>query len=244
VPLFYQGVLGASATASGNYLMPMMLASIAGSFVAGQLLSRAGGHYKIMGVIGMGIMAAGMLLLVQLTPETSYGVIVAFIILSGIGVGIQMPVFTIAVQNALPYKMLGVGTSNVSFFRGLGGSVGLALLGSIMSTRFSSYFMEILPREVRSAVQPDALQTLVQNPQALVNSGAQQQLQQLAQQAGAQAPLVADQLLATLRESLSFAITQVFFISFFILLVSFALAFFLKEIPLRSRHLSEEEMAE
>jgi EmrB/QacA subfamily drug resistance transporter len=244
VPLFYQGVLGASATESGNYLMPMMLSSIVGSFASGQLLSRAGGHYKAMGAIGIGIMAVGVFLLSQISPGTSYGVVVAFIIVQGFGVGFQMPVFTIAVQNALPYSMLGVGTSNANFFRGLGGSVGLALLGSIMSSRFASYFIEALPDSVKSSVHMESLTALVQNPQALVNSGAQQQLLNVAQPAGAQAAAVADQLLVTLREALSSAITSVFWISFFILLIAFAIVFFIKEKPLRRSRLSEEEMAE
>ena len=65
IPLFFQGVLGASATSSGSFITPMMLGVVFGSAVSGQLLSRAGGHYRIQGAVGLGIMSFGMWLLVK-----------------------------------------------------------------------------------------------------------------------------------------------------------------------------------
>ena len=72
VPLFFQGVLGVSATTSGGFITPMMLGMVFGSFVSGQILSRAGGHYRIQGAVGIVVMAIGMFLLSRMTLETSY----------------------------------------------------------------------------------------------------------------------------------------------------------------------------
>ncbi len=67
IPLFFQGVLGQSATNSGAFLTPMMLGLVAGSVISGQLLSRAGGHYRILGMVGLAIMAVGMFMLSRMS---------------------------------------------------------------------------------------------------------------------------------------------------------------------------------
>jgi EmrB/QacA subfamily drug resistance transporter len=102
VPLYFQGVLGLSATASGSFLTPMMLGVVAGSIISGQVLSRTGGHYRIQGMVGLAIMALGMGLLSGMTVESSYARAVFDISLTGFGMGIAIPIFVIAVQNAVP----------------------------------------------------------------------------------------------------------------------------------------------
>ncbi|MDP6131947.1 MAG: MFS transporter [Dehalococcoidia bacterium] len=128
VPLFFQGVLGASATNSGSFLTPMMLGVVAGAVLSGQALSRFGGRYRLQGLVGIGIMSVGVFLLSRMSPETSNSQAVTNIVLMGFGVGISFPVFTIAVQNAVPYRVLGVATSSIQFFRSIGGTMGLAVL--------------------------------------------------------------------------------------------------------------------
>jgi len=115
IPLFFQGVLGVSATMSGSFLTPMMLGMVGGSFISGQLLSRAGGHYRIQGAVGLVIMAVGMYLLSRMSIETSYASAVVNIVITGLGLGIIMPLYTIAVQNAVPYEILGTATSSTTF---------------------------------------------------------------------------------------------------------------------------------
>ena len=102
VPLFFQGVLGLSATTSGNFLTPMMLGQVCGSLTSGQVLSRTGGHYRIQGIIGLTIMAVGLFLLSRLTMETSFSTAVLIIVIMGFGLGITMPLYTIAIQNIVP----------------------------------------------------------------------------------------------------------------------------------------------
>ena len=236
IPLFFQGVLGATATASGTFLMPMMLGVVGGSFISGQLLSRAGGHYRIQGTAGLLVMAGGLILLSRMTPETSYGIAVFYIVVTGAGLGSTMPLYMIAVQNAVPRKILGVATSSSAFFRSLGGSVGLAVFGSVMNNRFYAEFFKRLPEKLKEVVPLDKLDALVRNPQALVGTDSQSQLSNLFSNAGPDAAVYLEQLLKTLRDSLSSALSYVFFIGFLIVIVAFVVNFFIKEIPLRQHH--------
>jgi len=236
VPLFFQGVLGATATTSGSFLTPMMLGNVAGSFTSGQLLSRAGGHYRRLGAIGIGIMGIGILLLSRMTAETTYATAVVNIIITGIGLGITMPLYTIAVQNAVPYNMLGVATSSTAFFRSIGGSVGLALLGSVMNNRFALELTNKLPDAVKSMIPAGQLDALAKNPQALMSPEAQAQLQGLLGQMGSQVSELFPQVLQALREALGSALSQVFLFALFFVVIAFLINFFIKEIPLRKQH--------
>jgi hypothetical protein len=236
VPLFFQGVLGATATASGNFLTPMMLGMVVGSIISGQFLSRAGGHYRIQGAIGIAIMSVGLALLSRMTVETSYTDAVMKIIITGFGLGITLPLYTIAVQNAVPYNLLGVATSSTAFFRSIGGSVGLGILGSVMNNQFASNLMGRLPATVKGVLPPDVLASLAHNPQALVSPEAQEQLQGFLAQIGPQGSTIFEQLLQALRLALDSALSAVFLVGLFILIFAFIVNLFIKEIPLRKQH--------
>ncbi len=233
IPLFFQGVLGATATTSGTFLMPMMLGVVGGSLISGQLLSRAGGHYRIQGAVGLLIMATGIFLLSRMTPDTKYGMAVLSIIITGVGLGSTMPLYMIAIQNAVPREILGVATSSSAFFRSVGGSVGLAVFGSIMNNRFASEFFTRLPNKIKDLIPMERLDSLVRNPQALVSPDSQAQLQELFSEAGPDGAVYLQQLVQTLRESLSSALSFVFLIGLFIVVIAFIVNLFLKEIPLR-----------
>jgi len=239
IPLFFQGVLGATATASGSFLTPMMLGMVFGSFISGQLLSRAGGHYRIQGAAGLIIMATGTFLLSRMNMETTYGIAVVNIVVTGVGLGILMPLYTIAVQNAVPYKLLGVATSSTAFFRAIGGSVGLAILGSVMNNRFAGEIMNRLPDVVKSNIPQQQLDAMINNPEALVSPDAQSQLQGLLSHFGQQGSALYDQVIQALHNSLSLALSDVFFIGFIILVIAFIANLFIPEIPLRKKHTPE-----
>jgi EmrB/QacA subfamily drug resistance transporter len=236
IPLFFQGVLGATATTSGSFLTPMMLGMVVGSFTSGQMLSRAGGHYRIQGAIGTAIMAGGIALLSRMTVETSYASAMVNIIITGFGLGITMPLYTIAVQNAVPYNILGVATSSTAFFRSIGGSVGLAIFGSVMNNRFASELGSRLPSAIKALIPPDQLSALSHNPQALMSPEAQLQLQRMLEQMGSQGTALFQQVLQALRQSLDSALSQVFLFALFAVAIAFLINFFIKEIPLRRQH--------
>jgi EmrB/QacA subfamily drug resistance transporter len=236
VPLFFQGVLGLSATTSGSFLTPMMLGQVCGSLTSGQLLSRAGGHYKIHGIFGLAIMAIGTFLLSRMTPDTSYTTAVIGIVVMGFGLGITFPIYTIAIQNVVPYNILGAATSTVAFFRSIGGCIGLAVLGTIMTNQFATNFLAKIPEFIKSIVPVSTLTSMANNPEALVSADAQNQIQSFLAPLGSQGAAAFDQLLQSMRQSLSLALTQVFLIGLFIILIAFVLNFFLREIPLRKKH--------
>lgn len=245
VPLFFQGVLGVSATTSGSFLTPMMLGMVAGSFASGQVLSRTGGHYRTQGAVGLSIMTVGMLLLSRMTVETSYAWAVVNIIITGFGLGITMPIYVIAVQNAVPYEILGVATSSTAFFRSLGGSVGLAVFGSVVNNQFAANFTGGLPPLVKAMIPPERLEFLVHNPQALVSVEAQVQLKGMFSMFGYQGTALFDQVMQMLRQALNSALTEVFLVGACILVVAFITNFFIKEIPLRKEHvLAESETSQ
>jgi hypothetical protein len=233
IPLFFQGVLGASPTSSGNFMIPLMVGVLTGSFLSGQLLSRAGGHYKILGLAGTAVMCLGVFLFSRMTVDTAYSTVVIFMVITGLGLGTTMPVFTIGVQNAVSFQEIGTATSAATFFRSIGGSVGLAILGSVMNNRFAAGLVNQMPATVTAAVPPDALSSLANSPQALVSPDAQAQLQTMFTQAsGGNASLFA-QFLGGVREALASSISDVFLIGLAISLLGLIACFFLKEIPLK-----------
>jgi EmrB/QacA subfamily drug resistance transporter len=239
LPLFFQGILGASATTSGNLLIPLMLGVLAGSLTSGQLLARAGGHYKVLGITGTALTVIGVFLFSRMGVDTHYAISVVFMVVTGLGMGLTMPAFTISVQNAVSPNIIGVATSAMSFFRSMGGSIGLAILGSVMSNRFAAVLMGHMPAGLAAAIPPDQLSGLANNPQALVSPDAQASLKQTLDQLGQ--PGLYDQLISGIRQALSSALTEVFLIAFAVIACGFIATFFLKEIPLRTHNRREPE---
>ena len=138
IPLFFQGVLGASATSSGSFLTPMMLGIVFGATLSGQLLSRTGGHYRIQAIIGTGLMLVGAILISTMDTGTGFIRAVGYIIVLGVGLGVTFPTFTLSVQNSVPFRLMGISTSALQFYRSIGGMLGLAVLGAVMAGRFAS----------------------------------------------------------------------------------------------------------
>ncbi len=236
LPLWFQGVQGESATASGSYLTPMMLGLVVGSFGSGQALSRLGGHYRTLGIIGIVLFAAGMGLLSTLQINTSYVISVLYMVITGFGVGITFPLYSTAIQNIVPYKNMGTAVSAVPFWRFIGAALGLAILGSVLISTFTADFMANLPPSIKSAVPPSALNSLALNPNGLLTSQGQQQLRQLLAQFVPNPDQAYQQVVTALRLALNSAVTRVMFICFVVIVPSLAVQVFLKEVPLRRQH--------
>jgi predicted MFS family arabinose efflux permease/DNA-binding MarR family transcriptional regulator len=165
LPVFLQVVNGASPTASGLLMLPMMGGMLATSIASGQLISRKG-RYKIFPVVGTGVMALGLFLLARLSPGTGAGTVMAIMLVLGLGLGLVMQVLVIAVQNAVDYADLGVATSGVTLFRFIGGSLGTATLGAIFAGRLSEELARRLAAgtagasALGGALTPDAIAAL------------------------------------------------------------------------------------
>jgi EmrB/QacA subfamily drug resistance transporter len=242
IPLYFQGVLGLSAIASGSFLTPMLLGQVVGSFSSGQLLARAGGHYRRQGAIGLATMALGLALLSRITPETSYAIAIVDIILVGFGLGVTLPLYTIAVQNAVSYNVLGAATSAVPFFRSMGGAVGLAIFGSVMTNRFASNFAAKLPETIKAIIPPQMLSSVTNSAQALLNFQIQDQLKALFSQFGQQGVVFYEQTLQVLREALNSGLREIFVIALIVTILVFIINLFIKEVPLRKQHVLTEPL--
>lgn len=236
VPLLFQAVFGLSPTASGGFITPMMLGTVVGAIVSGQLLSRTGGHYRRHGIAGLALMGAGMLLLTRIHAGASESTALAYIIIVGLGLGITMPVYTISVQNSVPHEVLGAATSSVPFFRAIGGSIGLAIFGSVMTSRFSSALTDGLPSQVKEMLPPGELSSLLRDAQALVNPEVQASLAGMFSGLGQQGQVLYQQTLVALRQALTTALSEVFLLGFITIVLAFIANWFLKEIPLRRQH--------
>ncbi|HEX7475645.1 MAG TPA: MDR family MFS transporter [Dehalococcoidales bacterium] len=230
IPLYLQGVLGASATASGNMQIPQSIAVMLTAFLAGQLISRAKGQYRNLGALAMGLICLGVFLLSRLTTGSAFWMVIVDAIIIGFGMGFSIPVFTIAIQNSVPREILGVATSSSTFLRSFGGAIGLAVLGSIVNVRFLANFTSHLPATVTNAVSMEKLSALAHNPQALVNPTAQAQLKEILSSAGLGSS-VFDQVMQTLKQALSSAIAEAFLIGFGILMIGLVATLFLKQGP-------------
>ncbi|MGH3496030.1 MAG: MFS transporter [Nocardioidaceae bacterium] len=136
LPQYLQIIKGASPTASGLRLLPMMAGLLLTSVGSGQLISRTG-RYKVFPVAGTAVMTVGLFLLSRLTATTGnvYASLAMFVL--GLGIGAVMQVLVIAVQNAVGYEDLGTATSGATFFRSIGGSFGVAVFGAIFSGRLA-----------------------------------------------------------------------------------------------------------
>ncbi|GGM34090.1 MDR family MFS transporter [Dactylosporangium sucinum] len=136
VPLYLQIVKGASPTGSGLLMLPMMAGVIVTSIVAGRVISKIG-RYKWFPVAGTVIMGSGLLLFTTLEVDTPLWQAFIYMTVIGVGLGMAMQPLILAVQNAVDLRDMGAGTSAATFFRSLGGSVGVAALGAVMNNRLS-----------------------------------------------------------------------------------------------------------
>ena len=145
LPLFLQVVTGASATASGLLLLPLMAGIMTTSIGSGRIITHTG-RYKLWPVAGMAVAAGGMFLLSLM--DTGVGRLQSSVsmLVFGLGLGMVMQVLMLAVQNAVGQEDLGVATSATTFFRSMGGAFGVAVFGSIFSARLADELPRLLPR--------------------------------------------------------------------------------------------------
>jgi MFS family permease len=152
LPRYYQAVRDISATASGYMLWPLLLGLMGTSVLAGLVISRTG-RYKLLLVSAMVVSTIGMLLMTQLSATVGDWSLWGWMFVMGVGIGPSMSGYTVVVQNAVPQSEIGVATSNLTFFRQVGGAVGLAVAGTYLASTFTSQ----LPKNLAKAGVPKAL---------------------------------------------------------------------------------------
>jgi EmrB/QacA subfamily drug resistance transporter len=149
IPRWFQFVQGSSATLSGYQMLPMMIGVIGSSIASGQLVSRTG-RYKALIIAATLLSGIGLFTLTFLTAGTDVVYLWLGMFVAGLGIGPSMAVFTIIVQSVVAPRLLGAATSTLIFFRQVGGSIGLALAGTI----FGSSFVAGLPGQLSASGVP------------------------------------------------------------------------------------------
>ena len=154
MPRWYQFVQETSATESGYQILPLLGGLVLAAIVSGQLVARTG-RYKPIILVALLFLAAGLFLLTNLRSESDGKLVWLWMAITGLGIGPAFAVFTLAVQNNVPPRELGAATSSVTLFQQVGGTVGLALTGTI----FGSKLLEEIPRQIVAAGVPQQVAT-------------------------------------------------------------------------------------
>jgi EmrB/QacA subfamily drug resistance transporter len=145
LPRWFQVVAGASATESGYQILPLLGGLIVSAVASGQIVARTG-RYKALIFAALVLVAAGLFLLTNLRADTPVPLLWLWMAVAGLGIGPTFAVFTLVVQNAVPVRALGSATSSVTLFQQVGGTVGLAIVGSIFGSTFLAEVPEQLVR--------------------------------------------------------------------------------------------------
>jgi EmrB/QacA subfamily drug resistance transporter len=213
LPQYEQIVKGASPTASGLQLLPLMAGVLLTSIGSGRLITRTG-RYKIFPIIGTALVVVGLYLLSLLGPDTPQPVAWVYMLVLGAGLGLIMQVLVLAVQNAVAPSQLGTATSAATFFRSIGGSIGVSAFGALFLARFNADLPEGTLPGGTGSLDP----TLVAQLPAEVRT--------------------------VVVQAFSDALSGVFVFAMPFALVAFALSWFLPEVPLRSRAAPLDGVAE
>jgi EmrB/QacA subfamily drug resistance transporter len=238
LPQWFQFVQGATPTNSGLYSLALLAGLIVSSVGAGQVVARTG-RYKAVILGGLAVMSVGLLLMSNIRADTPLPVLWSWMFVTGLGIGPTLSVFTIVVQNTVPMRALGVATSNLTFFRSIGGSVGLAVLGTMFGSRLAG---EIGP-QMSAAGVPAQMVT------AFASSSTSGTASNFFEVGGNQGQSILDKVPAAYRsiveplvpnivnalhQSFSLAVSEVFLIGAGTTIAAFVAAAFMREKALRT----------
>jgi EmrB/QacA subfamily drug resistance transporter len=225
LPLYMQVAQGVAATTSGLAMLPLMLGLIGSSTVNGLLVSRTG-VYKPFMLVGGGLLLVGVFLLTFIGPDTSLFGIGWRLLVVGLGLGPAQSLFSLAVQNAVPPRQIGIATSASQFFRQIGSTIGVALFGALLTHNITV--------ELASRTPPDAAGVHQQ-----IDIGKLQALA-LSHAAGPGVNVPADTrspaVIAATRASFAAAIVGVFRVALGVIGLAVVVMLFIPALPMRSRH--------
>jgi EmrB/QacA subfamily drug resistance transporter len=248
IPLYLQLVNGATPTESGFLMLPMILGLMISSIVSGQLISRTG-RYSLFPKTGTAFMAVGFLWLTFLTADKPVIWIMVGMFFIGLGLGQLMQTLTIASQNSVGPRDIGVATSSSTFFRQIGGTLGVAVLFSVLFSRIPQTIADAFSSQsvkdgIAEAVADPAVRSDPANAQIL---GLFQQVQNGGSVGNA---LDGDtsflngadpRLAAPFLDGFNSATVSVYWVALAVVLVAFILSFFLKAAPLRAKSALQEQ---
>jgi MFS family permease len=163
VPLFVQGALGGTALTAGAAVASLSIGWPVGSFVGGRMLLLTG--YRTTLLLGSALIALGSALCVPMDGSTSLAHVVVAVVVIGLGLGFSSTSYLVSVQNAVPWRRRGVATSSVVFFRTVGGSLGVAVMGAFLNASLGERYTDAVHR---AAGGDAALGRLLSDPNALL----------------------------------------------------------------------------
>ena len=210
LPLFFQSVLGVSAATSGSLLIPMLPAIVLGAILSGQLLSRAGEHYRLHVLCSTALATVGMYLISTMSKATDVVLIEAYLVLTGLGLGATLATITVAVQNSVPYAQVGSATAANQFWRSVGGMMGLAVVGAVMTSSFSSKLKAIVSGDAAASLPQGWLESVKENPQELLDPTAGDSLRAGLVEAGPESVQKVGGILDSLQAVLAGVLSDVF----------------------------------
>ncbi|GAB3206690.1 MDR family MFS transporter [Marinactinospora endophytica] len=213
-PQYLQIVKGMTPTESGLMTLPMVVGMLASSISSGMLVSRSG-RWKGYPIVGMLLVAAGFGVLTLLDLHSSLVLVGVGVGLIGLGLGLSMQILILATQNALARTDMAAATSSVSFFRNLGGSIGVAAFGAIMTNTLTTEMTDVAAASAESGVSPEALQGAASGSPEVIHA----------------LPNPLRELVLT---AFNDAMHQVFLVGVPVAILAFVVVLFLKHVPLRS----------
>ena len=226
LPRWYQVVAGSSATESGYNLLPLLGALIISATLSGQIVARTH-HYKVLIVSSLALLGVGLLLMTNLHAGTDNLALWGWMILVGLGIGPSFAVFTLIVQNAVPVHRVGVASSSLTFFQQIGGTVGLTIAGTIFASRLT----EEIPKQLVAAGVPDQVVSQFGAAGGSLNLTGTDLASVLA---GMVPPELLAPILGGIREAISIAIANSFWLGIVGAFVAAAATLWLKEERLRT----------
>lgn len=240
IPIFIQAVIGTSATGSGFVLMPLTLTMVISSAITGYLVTKTG-RYKYKALLGLLIMFIGVYFMKDMNTDTTNGTVVKNMIIVGSGLGLCFSIFTLMIQNAVKHKFLGTATAASQLFRQLGATIGVSILGTLMTQRATEKANQIQSIEEKTSfIQlPKTMEEKLdemKNVQTLLNP---EKLAEIKLNMPLGTEFIFELVLNFARNIMSYSLSYIFFISSLMVLIAFILALFIKEIPLRTKN--EEE---
>ncbi|ALG06582.1 MFS transporter [Kibdelosporangium phytohabitans] len=246
VPQYLQIVKGETPTSAGLLMLPLMVGIMIASFTSGRITSKTG-RYKIFPIIGSALLVVGMGLFYTIEVDSPLWQPMLYMGVFGLGLGLSMQTLTIAAQNAAPPRDMGVATASATFFRQMGGTLGVAVFLSLL---FSTVGDKI--REAFERIAPtSAFQQALNDPAVLANPQNAQVIKGL--QGGGVGNVLQDssflqqidpRLARPFLEGFTDSIQMVFLAGMFVMVLAFIVSLFIKEIPLRSGNAIQSAMVE
>ncbi|KQZ84954.1 MFS transporter [Microbacterium sp. Root166] len=210
IPTFLQMSSGTSAAASGLLMLPMMVGLMGTSIASGLLITKTG-KYRIFPILGTIITGLAMLAMTTLAATTPIWLICVYLFVFGAGLGLIMQVVVLVVQNAVPASDLGTATSTNNYFREMGAALGIAVFGTLFTSRLTENLTKVFTDAGATAAQAGEATSTI-DPSVLAE--------------------LPDELRDGVVTAYADALAPVFWYLIPFIAIAFVLALFLKQIPL------------